>query len=244
MAVFTPTLRQAIEYAGGRTKFDETCLREYPIFDESYRQHLNDAIVQHYMFREIGLETVEMFMWSIRNELREQADVFNPMFKTVKNQYDPLNFLDYSTVFASANESSQHSESNNSGNTTQKSESDGTTTNYDMPNVAMTPRGNYATSGARTESGSSGDSSSRQSGTDTSTGAGKSSATTKVTGRNIDPAQAIAAYRQNLLSGDRFVIDILANCFIGLWHNGDGYGPTPWPAPLPGFMGGAFYGLY
>ena len=47
-------------------------LKDYPIFDESYREQLNNKIIQHYYFREIGFETEALLK---RHDDHTQKDI-------------------------------------------------------------------------------------------------------------------------------------------------------------------------
>ena len=46
--------------ANWHAAYDKLGLADYPIFDEAYRQTLNDKIIRHYWVYEIGSETVEI----------------------------------------------------------------------------------------------------------------------------------------------------------------------------------------
>lgn len=43
------------------TTYETIGLNDYPIFDEAYRNTLNNKIIRHYYTREIGAETVGRF---------------------------------------------------------------------------------------------------------------------------------------------------------------------------------------
>ena len=52
MSKYTTELRWVIENGY------DLQLNEYPIFDENYREELNQKIINHYYFREIGLDFI------------------------------------------------------------------------------------------------------------------------------------------------------------------------------------------
>ena len=58
-------------------------LNEYPIFDESYRVTLNDMIINHYYFREIGFETAAQFAWYLKRTMREIMPKYNMMYQAI-----------------------------------------------------------------------------------------------------------------------------------------------------------------
>jgi hypothetical protein len=104
MAIYTTQLRSIVEqcqadYHAGPDDF--TCayarlgLADYPIFDESYRQTLNDKIIRHYYFCEIGDETVARFRWHLRTTMFEQMPYFNQLYQSLNLITDPLTNVHY-----------------------------------------------------------------------------------------------------------------------------------------------------
>ena len=55
MSNYTVELRQLIQNGY------DIGLKDYPIFDESYRETLNNKIIMHYWMRERGAETAGLF---------------------------------------------------------------------------------------------------------------------------------------------------------------------------------------
>lgn len=84
MANYTIELRQLVR-RGYRLNLDS-----YPIFDESHRKILNDKIIQHYWFREIGQETPDRFNHYLGVRMNEIMPYYNELFKTTMIDYDPL----------------------------------------------------------------------------------------------------------------------------------------------------------
>ena len=121
MAIYTTQLRSIVEqcqadYHAGPDDF--TCayarlgLDDYPIFDESYRQTLNDKIIRHYYFCEIGDETVARFRWHLRATMHEQMPYFNQLYQSLNLVTDPLTNMHYTYSEAiSENVSEEGSES-------------------------------------------------------------------------------------------------------------------------------------
>lgn len=71
-------------------------LETYPIFEESYRSTLNQKIIEHYAFREIGFETAALF----RNRLNEKMNMimpyYNMLYKSAMLDLDPLTTINIS----------------------------------------------------------------------------------------------------------------------------------------------------
>lgn len=56
-------------------------LMNYPIFDESYRESLNNKIVDHYAFEEIGFDTPERFKFELNKSMNEIMPYYNELYK-------------------------------------------------------------------------------------------------------------------------------------------------------------------
>lgn len=69
-------------------------LNDYPIFDETYRETLNNKIIRHYYMREIGFETIGLFKWNIRSRMFEIMPYWNAMYKAQNALDNPLQSID------------------------------------------------------------------------------------------------------------------------------------------------------
>lgn len=65
-------------------------LDDYPIFDENYRSVLNNKIISHFYFREIGQETPDRFNHYLRMKMHEIMPYYNQLYKTTLIEFDPL----------------------------------------------------------------------------------------------------------------------------------------------------------
>lgn len=72
-------------------------LDDYPIFDESHRNELNNKIIEHYWFDEIGMETPDRFNHYLHSTMNEIMPYYNELYKSVAMEYNPL-FTDYLQV--------------------------------------------------------------------------------------------------------------------------------------------------
>lgn len=70
-------------------------LRDYPIWDEAHRSVLNNKIIHHYMFREIGFETPAMFKFYLNRTLDEIMPYYNKLYETTVYDYDPIANVNY-----------------------------------------------------------------------------------------------------------------------------------------------------
>lgn len=72
--------------------YDKIGLADYPIFNENYREELNNKIIRRYYFREIGLETAALFRWYMRREMFEIMPYYNQLYESeiLAKQMEPL----------------------------------------------------------------------------------------------------------------------------------------------------------
>lgn len=93
MSKYTTELRYIVE-----TGFD-LGLKDYPIFDENYRTTLNQKIIEHYYFREIGFETAELFKFFLNRTMREIMPYYNKLYNSELLKIEPLATLNYSEKY-------------------------------------------------------------------------------------------------------------------------------------------------
>ena len=89
MSKYTTELRWVIENGY------DLQLNEYPIFDENYRQKLNQKIINHYYFREIGFETVGLFRFYLKQTMNEIMPYYNQLYESALLEIDPLNTINF-----------------------------------------------------------------------------------------------------------------------------------------------------
>lgn len=82
MAHYTITIKTLID-----NNFDFQ-LNEYPIFDENYRNTLNQNILYHYYENEIGFETAPLFRFYLKQKLNEIMPYYNELYKVQKKLID------------------------------------------------------------------------------------------------------------------------------------------------------------
>ena len=89
MAKYTIELRTLISIGY------ELDLKTYPIFDESYRTQLNDKIINHYYFHEIGTETPDRFNFYLKQKMNEIMPLYNQLYKNKLNEIVNFKSDDY-----------------------------------------------------------------------------------------------------------------------------------------------------
>lgn len=82
MAKYTITIKSLID-----NNFDFK-MDSYPIFDENYRNTLNNNILYHYYKNEIGFETASLFRFYLNQKLNEIMPYYNELYKVQKKIID------------------------------------------------------------------------------------------------------------------------------------------------------------
>ena len=214
-------------------------LKDYPIFDESYREQLNNKIIQHYYFREIGFETEALFKNRLNQKMNEIMPYYNQMYESSKLKIDPLSTIDLEEVFSRKSKTTGEGTSSTSGtgnNTNNFNSTD--TTDYgkiskfsDIAQAQTTPNeilnDKYLTS-ATLDDG-------QDKNTNTGTNTSQTESTTSGTStdeRNLDEdttltrkgnngtaseSELLNMYRETFLNIDMMIIDDLDELFLGIW---------------------------
>lgn len=129
MAKYTITIKTLLD-----NKFD-LGLKDYPIFDEDYRNTLNQEIIDYYFMSEIGFETPALFKRMLNSRMQLIMNKYNLMYKAQKELLDKdllLGNVDLTTTYGG--------ETNSKSNGTN---SYGTKTSGNSKQVYLdTPQGN------------------------------------------------------------------------------------------------------
>lgn len=126
MAIYTVELGTIIE-----NKFD-IGLKDYPIYKEEHREQLNKKIIDHFYFREIGLETPELFKRFLNRKMNEIMPYYNQRYKSEDVEFNPLYNIEIKETFEreldstgsmeQSSEAKENSSASNSGNTNTKTD--------------------------------------------------------------------------------------------------------------------------
>lgn len=65
-------------------------LDDYPIWKEEYREHLNQTIYEHFMFRRIAAPTPQMFVFYLNRRMRERMPAYNEIYKKLAETDSPF----------------------------------------------------------------------------------------------------------------------------------------------------------
>lgn len=104
----------------------------YPIFDENYRNVLNEKIVKYYYFYEIGFETMGRFLFELNETMNRIMPYYNKLYLAWLNDFNPLYSTNLKTEHKGSsmdnelNESKENSISNSFSTNQNVDENNGT----------------------------------------------------------------------------------------------------------------------
>lgn len=234
MAHYTITIKTLID-----NNFDFK-MTDYPIFDENYRNVLNQKILNHYYENEIGFETAPLFRFYLNNKLNEIMPYYNILYE---KQLQLLNNIDKNVNLIedfkgnNTNNSNTNNEIESNTNTESESISNSNGTSKNKNLFQDTPQGdlnntelenqtwatNYTMNNTENEneindnSSSNGTSNTSSSGTTNSNGTNnylKSIIGNNGSRYNLD---ILADLQKNLMNIDLLIITELYDLFMGLF---------------------------
>lgn len=235
MSKYTTQLRWIVEQEQGqvpstnqtrytKATYKKLGLDEYPIFEESYRKQLNDKIIDHFFFREIGFETCAQFAWYMRRTMNEIMPYYNEMYLAQAKIDDPLSNIgrnwreSWNQDIADTGNVMNSSTSENSGTSKNRN------VYQDTPMSLLKNTGtpsieglDYATN-ATYDDGSATDKGKSDSTRTLNTN--KNDAGWRVhdeTGRNKSQQELMKEYIDFFMNIDMKIIDELETLFMGLW---------------------------
>ena len=215
-------------------------LNQYPIFDEEYRATLNDKIIDHFYFREIGFETAAQFAWEMRRTMNEIMPYYNQLYQKQALIDDPLN--DFSRIYNEEWGADRHDSNTVVNTNTRKTEEDETTQNtstdhnrnvfQDTPMSLLSNNGSpsvegldYATTvtyddGSGTVNGSKSNDRDESENLKREDDLNRNEEGTKIhdeVGRNRSQSQLYEEFKKAYVNIDLEIINDLETLFMGLW---------------------------
>lgn len=240
MSKYTTQLRwiveqigQGLEVPAGQEYADAVYkyigLSKYPIFDESYRSHLNDKIIDHYFFREIGQETAAQFAQMMKRTMQEIMPKYNRLYNAIQTDLNhPLSdFTRHRNIdedFTSEIDGTTSSLSNGTSSAT--STDHNRNVFQDTPMSLLSNNGSpsiedldYATNVTYNDGNgtTSGTTSSTNSGTSSSDRTDNKVREEDEYGRNKSLAFLINEYAEKFIDIDVLIINDLEDLFFKLW---------------------------
>lgn len=215
------------EYADAVYKY--IGLSKYPIFDENYRTHLNDKIIDHYFFREIGQETAAQFAQMMKRTMQEIMPKYNRLYNAIETDLNhPLSdFTRHRNIDEDFTSEIDGTTSSRSDGTSSASSTDHNRNVFqDTPMSLLSNNGSpsiedldYATNVTYNDSNgtTSGTTASVNNGTSSSDRTDNKVREEDEYGRNKSLAFLIDEYAEKFVDIDVLVINDLEDLFFKLW---------------------------
>lgn len=186
-------------------------LNEYPIFDETYRAGLNQKIIDHYYFREIGFETAALFTRFLNRKMNEIMPYYNQLYLSEKIKIEPLTRLDYSETYKRNNEITANTTNDSSQTSSSKNVSSDTP--QGLLSIGDIESETYATDATLANDSSTANAKTNQ----TSTTIDNYIKT--IVGNNAvrTDSEMLKEFRETFLNIDMMVIDELSDLFLNLY---------------------------
>lgn len=220
MPTFTLELWRVIDMRPENVSEDEWLgLDKYPLFEGVDREALNQKIKDHYMYQEIGHETISQFTFALKRKMNEIMPVYNELYKSVAVEYDVLSTIDMRSVSKGKQENVTEATSTNETESDIGAVSKNVSSSF--PSVMLSGNKDYATSGADANSQT------KTKGETTEASNAENIANTESESRTSGyqgvPAQIIQAFRAAIINVDMLIIAELDPLFMMVWNNGDEY---------------------
>ena len=204
MAKYTITIKTLID-----NNFDFQ-MTNYPIFDENYRETLNNNILHHYYENEIGFETASLFRFYLNQKLNEIMPYYNELYKVQKKIIDEnllLNNVNLTEKLTGSNttNTSSTSQSSNKGKNLFQDTPQGQISQTDIDNQTWATNLTLNKNDIKDESSATGSGTNEYLKTIVGNNGGKF---------NIDVLNDI---KNNLMNIDLMIINELNDLFMGIF---------------------------
>lgn len=211
-------------------------LDDYPIYgkDEAEqaanRERLNKLIMMTYATREIGSETIDLFVYRMRTKMFQVMPYYNKLYESETLKFDAITNTKIATKSKRDSTGTEASDSKVNVSGTEKGESHGVSSTF--PQVGIEVGGQYGTEGTDATSGGE-----TKSETDQFTQADnriQEDIDSETSGYQGDPNALLASHRDNMLNIDMTVATELRPLFLMVWEVS--VGPDSFTA-LPNLQG-------
>ena len=193
--------------------YDKLGLADYPIFDEAYRETLNNKIVRRYFMYEIGAETAGLFRLFVRDAMFLIMPYYNQLYLSEITAKGIQPLIDHArTITETASGTAS-----NTANTNATSASTGQDVFSDTPQSALNLEnikdGKYATTADFTNASTS------DTGKSSSTGTYDNKLSRTKTGHDKSESELLLLWRETFVNIDREIVehDAVRECFMMIW---------------------------
>ena len=191
------------------------------------RQELNDKIINHYRFREIGQETVGRWLFELKTALHEIMPYYNQLFYSADQDFNPIYNVDYIKTINRDKKDSTVGTQNSTSNTSSTGTDSSSNEEFTKSVNSKTPQNqlNIPNTGIDTvnyaDDASWGKASGSTSGSNSTTGTSSSNGSNSVIGKEnegivestkgnfgvVSAQDLIIKYRETILNIEQLIIN-------------------------------------
>lgn len=199
--------------ANWHAAYDKLGLADYPIFDEAYRQTLNNKIIRHYWLYEIGSETAGLFRWNLRDAMFMIMPYYNQLYlsEITAKRIQPL--VDHARTITEDATGTASNAASTSAMSTSNAQDIFSDTPMSALNFDNIKAGNYASTADFA------DASTTDSGKSDSSGSYDNKLSRTETGHDKAESELLLIWRDTFVNIDRDAVEdkALRECFMAIW---------------------------
>lgn len=209
---------------------------KYPIFNEDYREFLNNKIYNHFWFREIGLETPALFKKFLNRKMNEIMPFYNQLYNSTLEKFSAFENYDLSNksnTKSSRDEMRDITRTDNSSaisdsGSSAKANGTSRTVVSNTPQMQLSGHEDYASNLTDTASDNTSETYAKQTDTTNSSSTDNTKASSndnqdfisQITGiSGITKSRALMEFRETFLNIDMLVIGELDELFMGIYSD-------------------------
>lgn len=193
--------------------YEKLGLADYPIFDEAYRETLNNKIIRHYWMYEIGSETAGLFRWNLRDAMFMAMPYYNQMYLSEITAKGIRPLIDHARTITEDATGTASNNATTSATSTSNAQDIFSDTPMSALNFDNIKAGNYASTADFA------DASTTDSGKSDSSGSYDDKLSRTETGHDKAEAELLLIWRDTFVNIDRDVVEdkALRECFMTIW---------------------------
>ena len=199
--------------ANWHAAYDKLGLADYPIFDETYRETLNNKIIRHYWAYEIGSETSGLFRWNLRDAMFMIMPYYNQMYLSEITAKGIQPLIDHTRTITEDATGTASNNANTSATSTSNAQDIFSDTPMSALNFDNIKAGNYASTADFT------DASTTDTGKSDSSGTYANKLSRTETGHDKPESELLLLWRSTFINIDREVVEdeAVRECFMTIW---------------------------
>lgn len=199
--------------ANWHAAYDKLGLADYPIFDETYRETLNNKIIRHYFMYEIGAETSGLFRMFVRDAMFMIMPYYNQLYLSEITAKGIQPLIDHTRTITEDATGTASNAANTSATSTSNAQDIFSDTPMSALNFDNIKAGSYASTADFT------DASTTDSGKSDSSGSYDNKLSRTETGHDKAESELLLIWRDTFVNIDRDVVEdkALRECFMTIW---------------------------